>query len=55
MEKLVSLCCTDDLYQLTALHEYRIAGKFDEQNIWRFAPPKVLGDFKFGDGSLTVA
>ena len=34
---------------------YRIAGKFDEQNIWRFAPPKVLGGFKFGDGQLTVA
>ena len=29
---------------------YRIAGEFDEQNIWRFAPPKVLGGFKFGDG-----
>ena len=28
----------------------RIAGKFDDQNIWRFAPPKVLGGFKFGDG-----
>ena len=29
---------------------YRIAGKFDDQNIWRFAPAKVLGGFKFGDG-----
>ena len=29
---------------------YRIAGKFDGQNIWRFAPPEVLGGFKFGDG-----
>ena len=29
---------------------YRIARKIDEQNIWRFAPPKVLGGFKFGDG-----
>ena len=37
-------------YKYTTQHKYRIAGKFDDQNIWRFAPPKVLGGFKFGDG-----
>ena len=37
-------------FPMSCLLEYRIAGKFDEQNIWRFAPPKVFGGFKFSDG-----
>ena len=40
-------------YACTVSFMYRIAGKCDEQNIWWFAPPKVLGGFKFGDGQET--